>query len=141
MAGDLDVVERARAEILARHRFFQDWFAGRCGKDALAAAMSAFAPGFCRVAPDGSLQTREQLYAALDRAADSQPATFTIEIDVEDIRVFRNGPVAARYVERQSGGGRPSARRASALFTATEEDTALLQWLSVHETWIEDSGA
>lgn len=134
-----DIANLARAEISARHRFFKDWFTGKCEDDALRRAMSTFAPEFWRIAPDGSLQTREQLQAALQDARGAMPASFSITVDFEQVQVAAPGTAVVRYIERQSGDGSPSARRATAVFAAKDETT--LHWLCVQETWIGDSGA
>mgnify|MGYP005754820437 CR=1 FL=1 len=68
MTGTGDIAAAAAREIVARHEFFVDWFAGRLEDSAFAAALAAFDPDFHRIGPDGALQDHNGLTAMLSAA-------------------------------------------------------------------------
>ena len=122
-------------EVEARHRAFAAWFA-EADEAALEATARAFALDMERVAPDGAAQGREDLLEGLRGAGGAG----TPAIAVEDARVlWAEGDAAlVAYVERQSGGGRQTTRRSTALMTLDEGAPGGVAWRFVQETWIDD---
>ena len=53
--GAVSIGMQALQEVRLSHAFFVDWFAGRAEDAALAERLTAFAPDFLRIAPDGRL--------------------------------------------------------------------------------------
>lgn len=138
MMGAGNIGAAAAREIIARHAFFVDWFAGRLEDSAFAAALAAFEPDFHRIGPDGALQDREGLASMLSAARGRFAEGFAITI--EDIAVLREtgDDALVIYVERQELGGRTSFRRAGALFSRNAGAPLGVAWRFVQETWIKD---
>ena len=133
-----DIGAAAAREIVARHAFFVDWFAGRLEDSAFAAALTAFEPDFHRIGPDGALQDHAGLTAMLAAARGRLSDGFAITI--EDIAVLHETGEEAlmTYVERQEHGGRTTFRRAGALFSRNADAPLGVAWRFVQETWIND---
>ncbi|WP_118138502.1 hypothetical protein [Oceanicella sp. SM1341] len=133
--------EAARAEIAGRHAFFAEWFAGHAPVAALTEALTAFAPGFRRVGPDGQVQDLAALRTSLAAAHGCRPEGCTIA--AEEIALHWSGAEAAlfTYVERQAGPGAPGPRRASALMIPCAGAPSGAAWLFVQESWIVYGGA
>ncbi|WP_249695962.1 hypothetical protein [Stappia sp. WLB 29] len=138
MTGAGDIGAAAAREIVARHAFFVDWFAGRLEDGAFAAALAAFEPDFHRIGPDGALQDHAGLTAML--AASRGRFADGFAITIEDIAVLRETGEEAlmTYVERQEHGGRTTFRRAGALFSRNADAPLEVAWRFVQETWIND---
>ena len=138
MTGTGDIGAAAAREIVARHAFFVDWFAGRLEDSDFAAALAAFEPDFHRIGPDGALQDHDGLTAMLAAARGRFGAGFAIAI--EDVAVLREAGDDAlmTYVERQEHAGRTTFRRAGALFSRNADAPLGVAWRFVQETWIND---
>lgn len=138
MTGTGDIGAAAAREIVARHAFFVDWFAGRLEDSSLAAALTAFDPDFHRIAPDGALQDHEGLTEMLAAAKGRFAEGFAIAI--EDVAVLRETgeDILMTYVERQEHAGRTTFRRAGALFSKNANAPLGVAWRFVQETWIND---
>jgi hypothetical protein len=129
----------ARAEIDGLHRFFEDWFLGRCPKQpaAFARCADALAPTFVLIGPDGEERRRAGVLKGL-RAAHGCHAgvAFAIRIRHARVRLFRPGVALATYEEWQRRAGRETARRSSALLASSRAAPLGVAWLHLHETWI-----
>ncbi|SOB90764.1 DUF4440 domain-containing protein [Stappia indica] len=138
MTGTGDIAAAAAREIVARHEFFVDWFAGRLEDSAFAAALAAFDPDFHRIGPDGALQDHNGLTAMLAAARGRFAEGFAIAI--EDVAVLREtgDDALMTYVERQEHAGRTTFRRAGALFSRNADAPLGVAWRFVQETWIND---
>lgn len=138
MMGAGNIGAAAASEIVARHAFFVDWFAGRLSDSAFAASLAAFEPDFHRIDPDGALQDHTDLTAMLAAARGRLADGFAIAI--EDIAVLHESGEEAliTYVERQEHGGRTTFRRAGALFSRNAGAPLGVAWRFVQETWIKD---
>ncbi|MBC2860717.1 hypothetical protein [Stappia sp. 28M-7] len=138
MTNTGDIGAAAAREIVARHEFFVDWFAGRLEDSAFAAALAAFEPDFHRIGPDGALQDHEGLTSMLAAARGRFAEGFAIAI--EDVAVLREtgDDALMTYVERQEHGGRTTFRRAGALFSRNADAPLGVAWRFVQETWIND---
>lgn len=138
MTGRGDIGAAAAREIVARHEFFVDWFAGRLSDSSFAASLAAFEPDFHRIGPDGALQDHEGLASML--AAARGRLTDQFAITITDVAVLRETGEDAlmTYVERQEHGGRTTFRRAGALFSRNADAPLGVAWRFVQETWIKD---
>lgn len=138
MTNTGDIGAAAAREIVARHEFFVDWFAGRLEDSAFAAALAAFEPDFHRIDPDGALQDHEGLTSMLAAARGRFTEGFAIAI--QDVAVLRETSEDAlmTYVERQEHAGRTTFRRAGALFSRNADAPLGVAWRFVQETWIND---
>jgi hypothetical protein len=124
--------ERAAEEVGHLHDLFVEMFTGRAGEGALRECLSRFARAFVRVAPDGTVQDLAALEGMLARA--SAAADFAIAIELEAAEPVGESGAVVRYIERQSGAGRESARRSTAVFVPGANGAPV--WLALHETWI-----
>ena len=138
-----DLATRCLAEIVDLHAAFEDWMGqveptvdfGRC--------RAALGPGFHIVEPDGRVRDRDSLLPGLEaaRGARADPTDpFRIRIEEAEIRLVDGRFCLATYVERQRGGGRLSARRSTVLFRDRPGGPNGVEWLHVHETWINAGG-
>jgi hypothetical protein len=134
---------QAVAEVRALHIFFAEWLdvSGRDRALDPDRMEQAFAPDFRMVAPSGALLARADVIARVIAARGSRGSyerPFRIRIDHAEAIEVGGGLVVVTYVERQEGGERPPmARRASALFREAVQTPGRVEWVHVHETWIE----
>jgi hypothetical protein len=136
--ADADLAAAVLTEIDGLHRFFTDWFLGRCPRDraGFARCADALAPDFAQVDPAGRLRRRGALLTAL-WAAHGCHARFAIRIRRPAVRLAHDGLALAVYEEWQRSGAGESRRRSSALFAAASAAPLGVAWLHLHETWIE----
>jgi hypothetical protein len=132
------LAEMAEREIVARHDFFVDWFAGRPDEAGYNAALAAFDAGFVRVDPEGAMQDRAGLDAMLRAAHGRIVGDFTIAIEASAPLWERDDAVLMTYLERQEHAGAATVRRAAALFVKDEDAPHGVAWRFVQETWIND---
>jgi hypothetical protein len=132
-----DVAALAEAEVEARHRFFVAWFIGQGPDAALEESARAFAPDMRRIAPDGRVQSADEVVAMLRAARSTHAADFSIRIEVRQSRSLTDGLALVVYDELQSEGGRRTARRASALFGVDPGAPGGVAWRHLQETWID----
>ena len=128
----------AEREIVARHDFFVEWFAGRLGEAGYSAALAAFDTGFVRIDPDGAMQDRAGLEAMLRAARGRIAGDFSIGIEALPPLWEREDAVLMTYLERQTHAGRTTVRRAAALFLEDADAPHGVAWRFVQETWIND---
>lgn len=128
-------------EVVELHRFFVDWFRGRCAGgeadyDRLFAAR--LAPSFAMVPPAGKIVTRADLLTGMREAYGSNPA-FAIAIRNCELRWEGERHLLATYEEWQRGAvhSKPSdnARMATVLLRRREGELPF-EWLHLHETWM-----
>ena len=137
---DERVAAAALAEIDGLHRFFVDWFLGRCPKSraGFARVADALAPGFVQIDPQGCERRRAPLLAALRAAHGCRAGEgFAIRIVRPTVRLVHRGLVLATYEERQRSGGATTRRRSSALLGPAPAAPTGVAWLHLQETWIE----
>ncbi|MBX6321645.1 MAG: hypothetical protein IRY94_07455 [Rhodospirillaceae bacterium] len=126
-------------EIEGLHRFFEDWFLGRCPDDAatFARCADALAADFVRIGADGRVERRAGLIRALRAAHGCHAGTvFAIRIRRSTVRLTHRGLALATYEEWQRHGERTTGRRSTALLAAAPGAPAGVAWLHLQETWI-----
>ena len=128
-------------EVLELHRFFQRWFLGELAKTNVEFGRFAevMAEGFAIVSPRGTLTEREALAEGLKAAHGSWKAG---RIWIENLKVRRVAGESAlvTYEEWQQTGADPRGRLSSAWFRRRAGLPNGVEWLHVHETWL-DPGA
>lgn len=126
-------------EIGQLHDFFERWFRGGVEPEGFERMERVMAPEFTIVTPEGQVLDRAGILAAVRAGRGSRE----VEIRVENARIlWRVGAVTcARYDERHTGAGRRSLRRSTALFREAEAAPNGVEWLHVHETWVEQRPA
>lgn len=130
----MTLVAAARAEVIARHAFFVEWFTGRCEDAAMQISARAFHPDMQMVPPDGSLVTAPEVMAMLQAARGSRDADFSIRIEVITAREMGDLAMIV-YDEHQQTDGSKTRRRSSALFSADSAAPEGVVWRHLHETW------
>jgi hypothetical protein len=130
------VQQRARAEVEALHAFFEDWFCGRA--DELSPCEAALAEGFEIVSPNGTTHGRELLLESL-RAAKGTHAHHDFRMWVSDVqaRDLGGGLLLVTYEEWHEQDGARKGRSSTAVLRENAERPRGLEWLHVHETWLE----
>ena len=127
-----------RDEIEALHRFFVEWFSGRCSNSEEYFRQEfeqRFDQQFLLIPPAGTTLNLEALSQSIYSRYASNPE---FRIAIRQVRVQRqvSGHVLATYEEwqRNALASTPcnNGRVASALFHLDEK----LTWLHVHETWL-----
>lgn len=138
---DSDLGTRCRREVLELHQFFEDWFMGRVGDDdaSYARFTSVMAEGFEIVSPKGFVTERALLFDGL-RQTHGRNRRTPIRIWIRNIqgRVIAEDLYLVRYEEWQEAYGETTARLSSAILQRREGAPNGVDWLHVHETWLED---
>jgi len=140
--------ETCAREVRELHRFFEDWFRGRlpATDTAFARFERVMAPGFEIVNPAGETTGRERLLSGLLSAHgrwrdESGAAAGTVRVAAVRVRPIGEGLFVVAYEEWQTEGGRERGRRSTAVLRRTDRPTPLgLEWLVVHETWLDGDG-
>ena len=134
-----DLGRRCLAEVDDLHAFFVAWLGGDEEAD-FARCEAALGPGFQIVEPDGTVIDRDPLLRALGSAKGKHgdpERPFDIRIEESRARTVSDALCLVTYIERQSVRGKPTARRSTALFRKRAGGPNGVEWLHVHETWID----
>ena len=128
--------EKCETEIVELHRFFEEWFAGRSEPGDFARFSVVLAPDFTMIGPDGRLIESQPLLEAVGKAGASKKG---LRIWIEKVvALTRIGDVTlAVYEECQDLNGKTNRRRSSVLFRDNRENPNGLEWIHVHETWLD----
>lgn len=120
-------------EVLALHRFLDDWLKARTphGNGEPARLAQALADDFEIIHPDGSRGDRASSVAAFARAYGEKPPAYALEIDRVKTRVFGTDLCLATYVERHRG--EPDRARIATALLRRRADGAI-EWLFLQET-------
>jgi hypothetical protein len=127
-----------RREINELHAFFGQWLSGKApDSDAVFARVeSALAPDFTLVDPRGHEADRATMAALLRGLWNTRPQ---VRIWIEQFRLLLDAPplLVARYEEWQEGSAGNTARISTAVFRAAPTAPNGVQWVRVHETWLD----
>jgi uncharacterized protein (TIGR02246 family) len=83
----VDLIAKAKAEVVNRHHFFVEWFTGRASEaEMLESSLQAFAPDMTMIEPDGSMIGRDEVKAMVEGARGKRSADFEIRVDVIEAR-------------------------------------------------------
>ena len=137
-SSENDLSRRCLAEVDDLHSFFVAWMGGEAEAD-FARCEAALGPGFQIVEPDGTVIDRDPLLGALASAKGKHrdaERPFDIRIENSRARTVSDTLCLVTYVERQTVRGRETARRSTALFRKRAGGPNGVEWLHVHETWI-----
>ena len=132
----MDLITRAKAEVVNRHHFFVEWFTGRASEAELEASLRAFAPDMMMIEPDANTIGTDDIVAMVTNARGKRPADFEIRVELISARLIGSDIVAVVYDEHQVIDGERSARRSSAVFSADPEAPEGVVWRHLQETWI-----
>ncbi len=123
-------------EVVELHQFFEDWFNGQIGADDFDRFSGVLAQDFTMIGPDGRLTHSQPLLEALGEAGGSKNG---LQIWIENTVVLtRSGDLTlAVYEECQDLQGKKNRRRSTVLFRDKPVNPNGLEWIHVHETWLE----
>ncbi len=125
-------------EVRQLHQFFQAWFAGEIeNTDAGFGRFSqTVADTFTLIGPGGDIKDCATMKAQL-RAAHGSGA-FQIWIENPQVQALSDTVTLVLYEEWQIRNGVKTARQSSALFRPKADAPNAIEWLHVHETWINE---
>jgi len=131
------MTETSRDEVLRMHNFIESWLTGRAKKsnDVFAQFADALAEDFLLINPSGKADDKASITSGFWGAYGAQPEPFSVEIRDFKCRFATEDFCLAIYQEWQFGT-ETTARLSTVLFRrAAEADR--LQWLHLHETWLD----
>ncbi|MEM5470211.1 hypothetical protein WNZ14_00560 [Hoeflea sp. AS60] len=132
----MDLIARAKAEVVNRHHFFVEWFTGRASEAELAASLRAFAPDMVMIEPDANTIGTNEILLMITNARGKRPADFEIKVELIAARQIGDDIALVIYDEHQVIDGEKSARRSSAVFSADRDAPEGVVWRQLQETWI-----
>ena len=128
-------------EVNELHKFFQDWFTAAVPDtdEAYGRFSQTIGDDFHIIGPNGMLTNRENILVGLRAAHNAGP--FEIWIENASAREVVDGLWLALYEEWQIREGVKTARQSTALFRPNPSTPNGLEWVHVHETWIDNGAA
>ncbi|MDT8450245.1 MAG: DUF4440 domain-containing protein [Wenzhouxiangellaceae bacterium] len=132
----MDIEQRASAEIIELHRFFENWYRGRLEEREIARFERALGEDFTIVLPGAEKLSRGRILEAVREARGSDE---NARIRIDNVRVHQFGPgfAVATYEEWQALAGAPERGRLSTVVFGFDDAAPNgLVWLHVHETWL-----
>lgn len=127
-----------RREIDELHAFFEQWLSGQVpDSDAVFARVEAvLAQDFTLVDPSGHEADRAAMAALLRSLWNTRPI---VQIWIEQFRLLLDAPplFVARYEEWQEGSAGNTRRISTAVFRTAPTAPNGVQWVRVHETWMD----
>ena len=128
------------AEIVQLHQFFQDWYNGEIelSEENFSRLDDVLAKSFELVSPEGRILERNPLLDGIHQAHNTRKG---MRIWIEDVRVLHwfDELVLATYNECQDYEDKTTVRLSSVLFRNKSNTPNGLEWLHVHETWMDPS--
>jgi hypothetical protein len=128
------------AEVREFHVALEDWFSGRLPRepDAYAALTDVIPDDFVLISPRGAVGEGRKLMDQIEGAHGVQSGVpFAIRIENCRLRVAEGGYCLGTYEEWQTRDGATTARLSTVLFRANPALRHGLEWLHLHETWLE----
>lgn len=120
------------------HLFIEDWIGGL--RQDMSPFTEALAEEFTFVPPDGSVLDREEAIAAMeavdDAHSDSSPS-FRIDVQDTEVQLSVYGMHLVTYREHQRIDGEWHSRTSSVWLRETTRTATGLEWVHLHETWLE----
>lgn len=132
----MDLVSRAKAEVINRHQFFVEWFTGRATEAELETSLRAFAPDMMMIEPDATTIAQADIVAMIRSARGKRPADFEIRVELVAARLIGDDVALVIYDEHQVIDGERTARRSSAVFTVDARAPEGVVWRQLQETWM-----
>lgn len=125
-------------EIDELHVFFEQWLTGVLpdSDDAFSRVEAALADRFTMVLPSGKVLERGPLLAGL-RGGHGTREAFTIRIRDPRLRHHSESLTVATYEEWQRTDTSDRGRISTVVFARRTDAPNGLEWVHVHETWIE----
>ena len=123
------------------HVFLEQWSNAELANtdEAFARFAEVLAPDFRLVGPDGQVATRQPIVDAIRGARGRWlPGKGRIRIEKFELHHASGGLALATYEEWHELPDRTVGRVSTVLFGPNEEAPNGLEWLHLHEVWIED---
>ncbi len=140
----MTVAAHCEREVRELHAFFEAWFNGDvpATDETFARLAGVLAEEFILVSPAGRPISRPQVLALVrqNHPLNKTPgSTAEVEIRIEEFstHIATADFILVTYQEWQSRGGPARGRQSSAIFRVSETTPNGLEWLHLHETWIE----
>jgi hypothetical protein len=132
------MIDHCFDEIESLHAWFGAWFRGEIEDNTFRRFTDSLAPSFVMFDPSGTVREREEVVATILGLRGAR----TVDIWVTDLHaVWAEKDLAlVRYLEHQRSATGETVRRSTASFRRMDEAASGVQWLHVHETWLESSG-
>ena len=132
--------DRCRAEVVELHAFLEAWSNAELPPtdEAFARFGDVIAPSFSIIDPDGETLGREPIVEAI-RAAHGRWSDDPGHIRIENYRLRQAGGgfALATYEEWHELSGETIGRLSSVLFGRDDDAPNGVEWLHLHEVWIE----
>lgn len=138
-ADDRSLDERCRAEVVELHRFLEEWSNAELppSDEAFARFADVIAESFLIIDPDGSRVGRDPIVDAI-RAAHGRWREAPGGIRIENYQLHHAaGGLALATYEEWHDLGEPRGRLSTVLFGPKKGTPNGLEWLHLHEVWIE----
>ena len=134
-----------RDEVIALHWFFEVWFNGAIKEtdENFSRFDKRLSATFTLISPDGRVSRRETLVSNLRSAYGSHQnddLPFRIWIENVVVRPLNEEFTLLTYEEWQEIKGGTTARISTAVFRSRSGPANPLEWLHVHETWLDEEG-
>jgi len=140
-APDTTLADDAIREVVNLHAFFESWFGGTCPAtdEAFATVEASLGPSFTMVGPDGTRVSRSKVIAAIrgSHGRKARQGRFAITIAETEILHLFAPLVLVGYVEEQRLGEEVTRRKSTALFMRSPLGPPGVQWIALHETWVQ----
>ena len=134
--------ERCRAEVYELHHFLEVWSNAELPPtdEAFARFGDVIAQSFLIIDPDGETAGRDPIVEAI-RAAHGRWREAPGRIRIENFRLHQSGSdyALATYEEWHEVGGESIGRLSSVLFGPNAQTPNRLEWLHLHEVWIQQN--
>ncbi|MFT5050045.1 MAG: hypothetical protein ACI8QZ_001439 [Chlamydiales bacterium] len=141
--GNASMHESCRAEVVQLHAFFEAWFLGELEQtdEAFERFAVALADEFVMVSPGGvafsRLEILDRVRGAHGSAAVGSGPAMKVYTRAEQVRTIGDGLFLVTYEEWQAEGGVERGRISSALLRARPGTPNGVEWIHLHETWLE----
>ena len=125
-------------EVVGLHQFFEEWLGGKLAQtrgnfERLTAVMH---PNFHIISPEGKITAYESLMVGLWQAHNSRPS-FRLWVKEVVGRPLSAGITLVTYEEWQEIAGKVNGRVSTAVFQQKADTPNGVEWLHVHETWLQ----
>ncbi len=131
--------EQCEREIIGLHVFFEQWLRAEVPKsdELMRRFVDVTPPEFTLISPAGSVSFYEQIAKAIFDGYGTSPTMRLWADNVQLCHTLPGGYYMLTYHEwQQYGDGEPSLRLSSVLLHEKPGTPNGLEWLHLHETWI-----
>ena len=130
--------ENVKSEIIRLHQFFTLWFNGRIEEQEIDQFISVIHDDFILITPNGQIIDKSEIIEAIKKSYNSKEFENNFKIVIVNVRVTHSSEnyFQAMYNEVQYEDNLKTNRLSSVLFKINEKLENKLEWIHVHETWV-----